>query len=277
MTRSDRSLETPVAGVSPRPSRAGVRRAAAALALAAILLVAPPAAAQSVQPIYPVYDGYHVTESGLYVISYAYFNHNFDPVTIPPGPNNRFEVEPADRGQTTTFLPGHHRFQCIMVFDGGFTGGVRWTLTHADTTTSTSEDMLQYNWELDDRTMRSVLRDVDVDSAPRGTCLNRSPVLRLLGLRPGPDGEAPEVSVAVGEELKLFGSVRDEGLPRDGALTSGWRTISGPGTVVFSAPDEPRSLATFDAPGTYALELWASDSVMESTTRVVVQVAAAGP
>ena len=277
MTRSDRSLETPVAGAPPRPSRAGIRRAAAALPLAAILLVAPPAAAQSVQPIYPVYDGFDVTESGIYVISYAYFSHNFDPVTIPPGPNNRFEVEPADRGQTTTFLPGHHRFQCIMAFDRGFTGGVQWTLTHAGTTTSTSEDMLQYNWELDDRTTRAVLRDVDVDSAPRGTCLNRSPVLRLLGLRPGPEGEAPEVSVAVGEELKLFGSVRDEGLPRDGALASEWRTISGPGTVTFSAADEPRSLATFDAPGTYELELWTSDSAMESTTRVVVRVAAAGP
>ena len=277
MTHAFPSREARAAGVPIRPIRAGARRRAAVLGLAAALLAAPPAAAQSVQPVYPVYDGYHVTESGVHVISYAYFNHNFDPVTIPPGPNNRFDVDPADREQTTTFLPGHHRFQCIMVFDRDFAGGVQWTVTHADTTTSTSEDMLQYNWELEERTVRAVLRDVDVDTAPRGTCLNRSPVLRLLGLRPGPEGETPEVSVAVGEELKLFGSVRDEGLPRDGDLTSQWRVVSGPGTVAFSAPDEPRSLATFDAPGTYELELWASDSAMESTTRVVVRVAAATP
>ena len=143
----------------------------------------PPQPSRS-KPIYPVYDGFDVTESGIYVISYAYFSHNFDPVTIPPGPNNRFEVEPADRGQTTTFLPGHHRFQCIMAFDRGFTGGVQWTLTHAGTTTSTSEDMLQYNWELDDRTTRAVLRDVDVDSAPRGSLFE--PVAGPPAARPAP-------------------------------------------------------------------------------------------
>ena len=235
-------------------------------------LLASPAAAQTLQPVYPVYDGFHVTESGAYVIAYAYFNHNFDPVTIPPGPDNRFEVEPADRGQTTTFLPGHHRFQCIMVFDAGFAGNLPWALAYNDTTTSTSEDMLQYNWELEDRSLRLLLRDVDVENAPRGVCLNRSPIVRLLGLRNGPDGEPPEVSVAVGDELKLFGSVRDEGLPRAGTLASEWRVVSGDGAVEFSAPDEPRSLATFDAPGRYELELWASDSEMESTYRVVVNV-----
>lgn len=247
------------------------RRESRSLLLLATLL-ASPAAAQTLQPVYPVYDGFHVTESGAYVIAYAYFNHNFDPVTIPPGPDNRFEVEPANRGQTTTFLPGHHRFQCIMVFDPGFAGGLPWALTYDDTTTSTSEDMLQYNWELEDRSLRLLLRDVDVENAPRGVCLNRSPIVRLLGLRNGPDGEPPEVSVAVGDELKLFGSVRDEGLPRAGALTSEWRVVSGDGAVEFSAPDEPRSLATFDAPGRYELELWASDSEMESTYRVVVNV-----
>ncbi|MXZ71341.1 MAG: hypothetical protein F4Z04_07530 [Acidobacteria bacterium] len=235
-------------------------------------LFASPAGAQTLQPIYPVYDGFTVTESGAYVVAYAYFNHNFEPVTVPPGPENQFDAEPADRGQTTTFLPGHHRFQCIMVFDRGFTGGLRWTLTHGDTTTSTSEDMLQYNWELEDRSMGRLLRDIDVENAPRGVCLNRSPLVRLLGLRNGPEGEPPEVSVAVGDELKLFGSVRDEGLPREGRLVSEWRILSGDGDVEFSAPDDPRSLATFDTPGRYELELWASDSEMESTYRVVVNV-----
>ena len=161
-----------------------------------------------------------------------------------------------------------------MVMDADFAGGLRWTLSHAATTTSTSEDMLQYNWELDDRTRRSVLRGVDVASAPRGVCLNRSPLVRFLGLRGGPDGEPPEVSVAVGAELKLFGSVRDEGLPRDGRLTSAWRVLEGSGQVTFSAPDEPRTLARFDAPGAYELELRASDSALETGLRLLVHVAA---
>ena len=253
------------------PAR-GVAVAVVVAALLSAVPAGPPAAAQTLQPIYPVYDGYHVTESGAYVVAYAYFSHNFDPVTIPAGPDNRFEVEPADRGQTTTFLPGHHRFQCVMVFEPDFTGGVEWTLAAGDAITSTSEDMLQYNWELEDRSLGLLLRDVDVDNAPRGICLNRSPVVRLLGLRNGPDGAPPEVSVAVGDELKLFGSVRDEGLPREGALVSEWRVVSGEGAAEFSAPNEPRSLATFDTPGRHELELWASDSEMETTYRVVVNV-----
>ncbi len=237
---------------------------------------APPAAAQSNQPIYPVYDGFHITEEGFHVISFAYFSHNFDTVTVPPGPANAFETEPADRLQPATFEPGHHRFQCIMVMDADFAGDLRWTLSHAGTTTSTSEDMLQYNWELGDRTTGAVLRDVDVRTAPRGVCLNRSPLVRFLGLRSGPEGEPPEVSAAVGADLKLFGSVRDEGLPRAGTLTSAWRMVQGPGRVTFSAPDEPRTLARFDAPGTYELELRASDSVLDTGQRLIVHVTADG-
>ncbi|MCY4660187.1 MAG: hypothetical protein OXF93_10310 [Acidobacteria bacterium] len=244
-----------------------------AAALGAGLSV-PPAAAQSNQPVYPIYDGFHVTAEGVYVISYAYFSHNFDVVTLPPGPANAFGTEPADRRQPRTFRPGHHRFQCVMVMGRDFTGGLRWTLGHAGTTTSTSEDMLQYNWELDDRTVGAVLREVDVESAPRGVCLNRSPLVRFLGLRAGPDGEPPEVAAAVGAELKLFGSVRDEGLPRGGELTSTWRVLEGPGGVRFSAPDEPRTLAWFDAPGVYELELRASDSERETAARLVVRVGA---
>ena len=237
---------------------------------------AAPSEAQSNQPVYPVYDGFTVTEDGFHVISFAYFSHNFDTVTVPPGSANAFGTEPADRLQPTTFEPGHHRFQCIMVMDADFAGGLRWTLSHAGTTTSTSEDMLQYNWEFDNRTVGAVLRDVDAENAPRGVCLNRSPLVRFLGLRGGPDGEPPEVSVAVGADLKLFGSVRDEGLPREARLTSNWRKVEGPGQVTFSAPDEPRTLARFDAPGAYELELRASDSVLETGLRLVVHVAAEG-
>ena len=245
-----------------------------AAALAAALVGGT--AAQSSQPIYPVYDGFHVTDDGVYVISYAYFSHNFDEVAISPGAANAFDAEPADRGQPTTFRPGHHRFQCVMVMGRDFTGGLRWTLGHAGTTTSTSEDMLQYNWELDDRTRGAVLREVDLETAPRGVCLNRSPLVRFLGLRRGPDGEPPEVTVAAGVELRLFGSVRDEGLPRGGQVTSAWRVLDGPGDVSFSAPDEPRTLAWFDAPGVYELELRASDSEREAAERLLVRVGPGG-
>ena len=83
-------------------------------------------------------------------------------------------------------------------------------------------------------------------------------------------GAAGALPVEVGAELKLFGSVRDEGLPRTGELKSRWSKLSGPGEGVFSAPNEPRTLATFEAAGSYELELWASDGRREGASRVVV-------
>jgi hypothetical protein len=246
----------------------------AALVLAAAVTAGPwaPFALAQNEPVYPVYDGFTVTEDGLYVVAFAYFSHNFEPVTVPPGPRNRFEPAAADRGQPTTFLPGHHRFQCVMVFGPDFAGDLRWTLDHAGAVTATSDDMLQYNWEFEERSMRNLMRDVEAAEAPRGVCLNRSPTVRFLGLRNGPGGAPPEVSAAVGEPLKLFGSVRDEGLPRDEALVTRWRMLTGPGAVTFSAPDEPRTLASFDTAGRYELELWAGDGELEGANRVAVTV-----
>ncbi|MEE2636842.1 MAG: hypothetical protein VYE68_06375, partial [Acidobacteriota bacterium] len=224
------------------------------------------------EPVYPVYDGFHVTDEGLYVLSYAYFSHNFEPVTVPVGPDNRFESPMIDRQQPVTFLPGHHRFQCVMVWGPGFDRELRWTVNHAGVTTTTSDDMLQYNWELEAGSLRNVLRDIDPSAVPQGVCLNRSPTVRFLGLRSGPEGAAPELVATLGRPLKLFGSTRDEGLPRAGTLEAQWRVLSGPGVVTFSAPDEPRTLASFDTPGVYKLELWANDGEKQGTNQVIVSV-----
>ena len=246
--------------------------------LAAVVVLAGstsiPAVAQQ-EPIYAVYDGFLVTEEGLHVLAFAYFSHNFEPITIPVGPGNVFDTDPVDRMQPTHFLPGHHRFQCVMVMGSDFDGGLRWTVDHAGVSTTTSADMLQYNWEFEERSVGNVLRDVEPAEAPRGVCLNRSPTVRFLGLRNGPDGAPAEVAVHLGAELKLFGSVSDEGLPRAGTLVTEWRMLTGPGTVTFSAPDEPRTLASFDEPGVYELELWASDGEREGRNQVAVTVSPA--
>jgi hypothetical protein len=42
--------------------------------------------------------------------------------------------------------------------------------------------------------------------------------------------------------------------------------------VTFSNPTEPRTKASFTAPGLYELELWATDSELSSTLRVIVTV-----
>src|SRR3954463_4710095 len=106
--------------------------AAVALLMGGVL---PALHAQSNQSIYPAYDGYLKNPDGSYTLAFAYFSHNADVVTIPPGPANTFDPSPADRQQPTTFLPGHWRFQCVMVVDPAFDGKLVWTLAFAGTTT----------------------------------------------------------------------------------------------------------------------------------------------
>ena len=241
-----------------------------AAGVAAVAIAAPSLlhiqveARQTSTSVFPVYDGFLPNDDGTLLLAFAYFNHNRTTVTIAPGPDNMFMTGQPDRGQTMTFLPGHHRWQCIMIVDADFDGVLRWRLAHAGDTHLTSESMLQYSWELDAASRRRVLRDIDPATAPRDVCLNRSPIVRVLGLA--------DLTGTVGEGVKLFGSVRDEGLPREAAVTASWRQTDGPGTVTFDAPNEPRTLALFDTPGTYTVELTGSDSVFERSAQVTIVI-----
>ena len=227
-------------------------------------------AGQERQAIFPVYDGYRKNEDGSLTLSFAYFSHNPTPVEIPSGENNFFSVT-ADIGQPTIFLPGHHRWQCIVVVDSDFDGDLLWTLTHAGATRSTSESMLQYNWEFSERDERNTLRAIeDPTIEPRYVCLNRPPIVRVLGYGGG-TGQS-ELKVAVGEGLKLFGSVRDEGLPKDNTVASTWHKVAGPGTVRFDDAHSPRTLAFFSEPGDYVIQLTGTDSLLENMTEVKVVV-----
>jgi hypothetical protein len=243
---------------------------AALAALAGPFLALP--RAQRNQPIYPAYDGFLKNADGSYTLSFAYFSHNAEVVKIPPGAANVFEPSPGDRQQPTSFHPGHNRFQCVMVVGPEFDGKLRWTLTYAGTTTGTSQNMLQSNWNLVEGAAE--MRAIDFAKVPRGVCLNRAPSVTILGLT-GRGRGGGSTSVAMGEALNLFGSVEDEGLPRSASLTIGWKQLSGPGTVTFTNAAAARTRATFSEPGVYQLELTASDSEFTRMTRVNVTVTAA--
>jgi hypothetical protein len=254
------------------------RRAAAAWFVAVAGIVASSVAisnAQRNQPIYPAYDGFLQNPDGSYTLSFAYFSHNAEAVTIPPGPNNSFSPEPGDRQQPTTFRPGHWRFQCVMVVDKSFDGKMVWNVSYAGTTTGTSQRMLQSNWNLVEGA--ADLAKIDYAKAPRGVCLNRAPIVRVLGAAGrGRGGAPPSLSVTgvVSEPFSLFGSVTDEGLPRSGKLTAEWKMLKGPGPATFEDPRAARTHVTFNAPGVYELELTASDSELSSSTRISVNVEA---
>jgi hypothetical protein len=226
---------------------------------------------QQNQPIYPVYDGYVKNADGSYTLSFAYFSHNANEVTIQPGPNNSFAPTPGDRMQPITFLPGHWRYQCVMVVPADFDGKMKWTLTYGGTTTGSSERMLQSNWNLFEREGGAQLARLDYAKLPKGVCINQPPTVRVLGVTANPKNP-PTLSVAVNEELNLFGSAHDEGLPRGKGLAVEWKLLKGPGTVKFTIPGAARTKAVFSAPGVYELELTASDSEFTRSTRLNVKV-----
>jgi hypothetical protein len=95
--------------------------------------------------------------------------------------------------------------------------------------------------------------------------------VRVLGVTANAKNP-PTLSVGVNEELNLFGSVHDEGLPRSGKLMAEWKVLTGPGTVKFTIPASARTKAIFSAPGIYELELTGSDSEFTRTTRLNVSV-----
>jgi hypothetical protein len=233
------------------------------------LFLAAEAFAQQNQPIYPVYDGFLKNPDGSYTIAFAYFSHNADVVTIPPGQANQFLQAPADRQQPTTFKPGHWRFQCVMVVGPEFDGKMTWSLTYAGNTSGSSEKMLQSNWNLVEGAIE--LAKIDYAKVPKGVCLNRPPTVRVLGIT-ARRGVVPSLSVGVGEELNLFGSAHDEGLPRGKAFVAGWKMLKGPGTVTFSNPNSARTKATFTAAGAYELELTATDGEFTERYRLDVNV-----
>jgi hypothetical protein len=224
------------------------------------VLSSPGLSAQRGQPIYPAYDGYVKNPDGSYTLSFAYFSHNAETVSIAPGGANAFAPAPIDRQQPTVFKPGHWRFQCVMVVGPEFDGKMQWSLTYAGTTTGTSERMLQSNWNLVEGAAE--LSRIDFANARRGVCLNRAPIVRLLG-KTARKGEV-SIDATTSEELHLFGSVNDEGLPRGQNPVVGWKMLSN--------ATEARTKASFTTAGRYELELSATDSELATSLRVIVNV-----
>jgi len=153
---------------------------------------------------------------------------------------------------------------------------MRWTVAFPEAESSTSLDPLNSEYLLVENAFLEARRDLDLDTAPRGVCVNKPPAVRARPRRFGSSGDATveEVAAAPGEDGEAFtlrGSVSDEGLPRDGELRVEWRRISGPSEVRFADPSSPETAVDFGAPGSYELELWASDGELEATDRVKVR------
>lgn len=76
--------------------------------------------------------------------------------------------------------------------------------------------------------------------------------------------------------FNLTGTVTDDGKPVGSTLTIQWRMQSGPAQVTFANPNSPATTVTFpSSPGSYLLQLTASDGQFSSSSTTAVTVNAA--
>lgn len=248
-------------------------------ATAALLAVAASHGhAQPIQPIYLQYDGFvRNKDNHTLTLSFGYYNMNHVDVRLAVGEANGFLPGPSDRNQPLTFLEGRHRFACAIVVPENFDGRLQWQVKFAGRTATTTEKLLNPLYELEANSEKRLMAGLDLKTAPKGTCVNRTPIVQVIGS--GLDSSiaetAPLFTARLGAALNLNGDVQDDGLPRDSRLVITWKKITGPGTVTFSSTDTASTRATFGAPGDYELELTGNDGEKSSSVKVKVAVASA--
>lgn len=126
-------------------------------------------------------------------------------------------------------------------------------LANVTTTKVTSNDQIVF---LADN--KSVLFSFDT-STP-----NLAPVVSA-----GSDGTG-----SVGAAVALHGAASDDGQPTPAQLSVLWSVITAPGTVTFGNNTLADTTATFDAAGTYVLQLKADDGELSRTDQVTIVVSA---
>ncbi|MGC4116149.1 MAG: PKD domain-containing protein [Myxococcales bacterium] len=96
-----------------------------------------------------------------------------------------------------------------------------------------------------------------------------------------PGNAVPVVAVGPDQALAypnvtgtLTGSATDDGQPAGSILTYTWSLKQGPGGVTFGTSDQPTTTATFGFPGSYLVELTASDGEKSGSAQLVVTVGA---
>lgn len=245
----------------------------AALTLA-VQLGSLDALAQPTQPIYVQYDGYVRNKDGGFTISFGYFNMNSVDVAVPAGDANLFTPAPGDRNQPVVFLKGRHRFACAMVVDKSFDGRLQWTIKFAGKTNASTLKGLDALYELELNSEKRALQGLDLATAPKNVCINRAPVVQVVTSPfEAPSTSSVELGGKVGQELAINAQVEDDGLPRGSKVASNWRKNSGPGEVTFSDTSTAPVRVKFAAPGTYELELSATDGEKSNSLKVTVRVA----
>ena len=154
------------------------------------------------------YEGWRVNDAGQTVMTFGYFNHNWEEeLDIPIGENNFFSPGDADRGQPTHFLPRRNRFTFDVVLgpDFGEDDELVWEVTSPNGKTRAAYGTLRADYKLDNVVIMSETGALGAGSSDEETRANIPPSVEVIGdnIR----------SVAVGEPVTIQTRVTDDGVP----------------------------------------------------------------
>lgn len=241
------------------------------------------------QDVVPSYEGWLRNADGTFTFVFGYFNRNWkeEPV-IPPGPDNKLEPGPADRGQPTYFLPRRQPwvFRVQVPKDWGQQELV-WSIT-AHGRTEKAYAQLAPEEEIIERLIMT-----HGNLSPGEDDPNHPPSIVI----------APVPSANLANPLTLTALVTDDGLPkprpapviRPGAQTNNvqrpkaglsvsWFEYRGPGKVTFDSAGpiavsngQAVTQAHFAMPGIYLLRATANDGELAKTADVTITVKSDAP
>ena len=219
-------------------------------------------------PVYPAFEGWYRNADGAAILLVGFYNANTDQaVDLPIGELNHFSPGPRDRGQPTHFPPGRAWGVFTVQVPGDFEGELHWTLVAND-------EPVTIPLRLRPSYFVEPLKDASNNNEP--------PTVRF-----GADGEAhtgPPIGIAhrltgaVGNPVDLSAwlsdvtpdtHVRERPFRRRPPMSLRWHKLRGPGEVEFAQSEfeydetseqNPRTAASFSAPGEYWLRAEALDS-----------------
>jgi len=216
----------------------------------------------------PVFEGWFRDEAGTLMLSFGYFNRNFEQeLDIPIGPDNKIEPGPADQGQPTHFTPRRQ-------------WGIFAVPVAKDVERRLIAEKKTVTWTLRANNQAVTIPanfgpSYSIDAMKEPTVGNTPPVLRFDGAPAsgtGPFGAKGTVKAVAGTPVTVKFSVTDDqrALPqkRNIGVRLTWVRYRGAGAVILANPTksidggagDATVTATFATPGEYVLRVEAMDT-----------------
>lgn len=160
------------------------------------------------QNVSPAYEGWEEDATGARYFVFGYMNRNWqEELDVPVGPDNSFNLGPADQGQPTHFLPRRNRFVFRVPAPAGFSAKDEfvWTLTTRGKVEK-AYATLSPDYKIDDVVRASETGALGAGTSSPEVRANKRPILEVPGRR--------ERTVKAGDTLTLNAVVVDDGIPK---------------------------------------------------------------